>query len=702
MPFRPRPRSFSRRARVASALVALGAIAAASTAFVGAEPARAAETRTLTVTPATGLGDQVVLVQWSGFTPTVGLSNTVNILQCRANPQQIDADSNATTVDDCLTATPFPNQGNEVTTGVTQADHTGSAFIEILPAAQQPSLNCSETNPCSLVAYENDGTVPPADALPETKAVAPLSFRKSIDDCPEVTHFDVRAEGEASAAQAMYAWAANLCTADPKLILDYTELSSISGRQDFLNRLIDVGVTSIPPTSGELARFPTHPAFTYAPLDVSADVVAYNIVDPTNGKRVTDLTLSPRLLARVISDTTLPGSESDSTSFWADPELQALNPGHHWPSYGLSPPLLRAEQNADTYLTTDWIAHDAHAQAFLHGTDSCDPVATCAVPVNGQWKDVQYPTEIFENRDTADSAYVPIQGELPVVRKTFYGVKPGESPPTSPKLWGFIGLVDLQTAERYDLPMAKLVNGANVPVAPDAASIAAGFNAMKTNADGITRYPDFASTDPAAYPLVKVDYAMVPTAVPDSTLATNLKHLLGYIGGAGQSAMPPGYLPMPATLLAQDAAAAAKIKVASTTPTTIPTTAPPPTLGSLDSLGDGSGLGIGDGGGAGDESSTPPVDTTSGPTTTAPKSTDTTKAVRAATPVVAIAEAGERYGLPIVTLLALLAAVYPLGRRGRPFVKRGRAALRTRRRRHAAPPPTPPAPSSPSMTGATR
>jgi ABC-type phosphate transport system substrate-binding protein len=659
--------------RAMCALLIVVAATAAST--VGTTRAHAAGPRTLTVTPATGFSDQVALAQWSGFDPTVGFTDTVTLLQCRANPHQVDADSNSTTADDCLTAVPFPFAGNKISSATTQADGTGSAFIEILPAAQAPALNCSETTPCSILAYENNGTPPPTDSLPTTAAVAPITFAKSIDDCPPVTSYDLRAEGEASAAQLMYGWAANLCTANPKLILDYTETSSVSGREDFLNRLVEVGVTSMPPTSAELAAAPGYPKYTYAPLDLGADVIAYNMNDPTTGKRITNLTLSPRLVARIISDTDLIDPPSDPASIWRDKELLKLNPGVHWPDQAMSQPLLRAEQNADTYITTDWIAHDPGAEAFLQGHDQYK------VPVSDGFLNVKYPTDIFENLASNDNAYVPIQGERPVARKVFYAVTPSGNTPNNPDHIGFVGVLDLSTALRYGLPTAKLVNAAGVPVAPDAAGLLAGYQAMKTNPDGITKYPDFTNTNAAIYPLVKVDYAMIPTQVSSATDEANLKRFLTFVAGQGESVLPVGYAPMPADLAAQDLAAAAKItlvkpatqgtKPPTTTPgTTTPTTAPP-----LSGLGSFASNGSGD-----TNTATTPV-TTSAPTTTttdAKKPTAKAKSASFTTPIVDIAATGERMWLPLLVLLALLAGLYPLTRRARPYLRKGFTAARAR------------------------
>ena len=675
-------------ARIAPLFLVAG-IAVATTPFAPTA-ARAAGARTLTVTPATALGNQVVLVHWTGFTPTSGFSYKVTIYECKANPHQINHDLNSATADDCYTAAP-PTGNAVLAKGTTQADGTGSAFIEILPAAQLPLLNCSTTNPCSLVAYEENGTPPPADSLPASAVTAPLTFAKSIDDCPPVSNFDVRAEGEASASPLVFQAAANLCTAHPSTIVDYTEISSVAGRRDFLSKLVDVGITSMPPTAAELAVAPGYPKWVYAPVDLTAVAVAYNMSDPVTHKRITDLTLSPRLLARVITDTGLTGPQSDKHSFWADPELNRLNPGHHWPSSALSQPLLRSEQNADTFFTTDWIAHDAAAEQFLHG------VNRVPVPVNPAYKDIAYPTDVFQNVESSETGYLPIQGETPVARKLFYGVKPAEQVPQNPELTGFIGLVDLPTAERYDLPVAKLVNASGAAVAPDAAGITAGYQAMQTNADGITKAPNFATTAAGAYPLVKIDYAMIPTVARDAAEEASLKRVLDFAKGGEQANLPPGYLPLPAELVAQITAAEAKITAPPPpkTPTTTTTTTPPatPTV----PLGDLGGLGGSVGGSYngsvisdGSTSTTAPAGSTS--TTTTPPAKVDKKKLSHAKSVVDITNGGERFGLPIVVLLALLAGLYPLSRRARVFYERAFAVARARLSRSPKAMPTSPAP----------
>ena len=480
----------------------------------------------------------------------------------------------------------------------------------------------------------------------------------------------MRAEGEASSSQAFYRWIAGLCTADPKLVVDYTETSSVGGRSDFLGKEVDVGVTSTAATDAELSV--PHPDFVYAPVDLTAVVVAYNMTDPVTGRRITDLTMSARLLTRVITDTGL-------LDFFNDPELNRLNPGHQWPYNGMTVPLIRAERNADTLLATSWMASDTNAKKFLADQDSE------GVHVQPTYKDYPYPTDVFEDVD-GNTAYVPRQGENEVGQRLFYGVTPTGGDAVSTSDYGFIGLVDLPTAARYNLPVAKLVNASGVAVAPDDASILAGYEAMKTDPNGVTKSPDLAATDPDAYPLVKVDYAMVPTSV-DATRAANLKRFLNFAGGEGQDNLPDGFVPMPPDLVAQTNAGAAAITTpaAPTTTTTVPTTTPTP----VDDLIGSNGSGFETGSDTG-PSSPPATDAPTSPLKSTPRAaTKKPATLEQSKPIVNVAGTAERFVLPIVVALALLAGLYPPTRRTAPLVGRGLASLRKRTSR---------APTTPSET----
>jgi hypothetical protein len=580
-------RTIARARRLLAVAGALMIVASAGVLGTGLT-ARAAG-RSVTVTPAEGLTNEVVRVSWTGFHPTDANGNfVVIVVQCSADPRSLA---------DCFTGESFPStdQGNKQLAR-TGDDGTGSTLFEVRPAANLPQLACSATRACSLLVYENDGVPIPSDALPASAVVAPIRFAPSQADCPAITDFDLRADGEASAAPVFYRWAAERCTGVDKLVLDFTETSSNAGRENFLNRLVDIGVTSLPASEEELASAPNHLKFAYAPLDLTAVAVVVNMKDPFTGQRIDDLTLTPRLVARLVTD-------SDVTAFFGDPELRTLNPTVRFPSIGLSPPLLRAERNADTRLVTSWMASDNSAQRFLADRD------TYAVRINPAYIGYPYPRDTFENV-AQSSQFLPRTGQGNVGLRMFYGVRPAGSNAENLEEIGFIGIMDLPAAHRFGLPTAKVVNASGVPVSPTEDSILAGFRNMTATPER-TLVANPAAKARDAYPFVKVDYAMAPLNAVEAK-AKHVSSLLRFAAGAGQDSLPAGYVALPPSLRAQTRAVADRIApdgtattpttATTTTTTTVPPDAPAPTPAPYDgsnvsagaTAGGASGLPTGD------------------------------------------------------------------------------------------------------------
>jgi hypothetical protein len=276
------------------------------------------------------------------------------------------------------------------------------------------------------------------------------------------------------------------------------------------------------------------------------------------------MTLTPRLVAMLLA-----GMESGGpgTHLFQDPEFLALNPGHTWPP-NTQPPLLRAEQNADAYLLTRWLNTDHAARAFLDGTSpaecqSDDHGTNC---VDFYWRGIKYPTDIFEARDPDTiGAYNPLQGTVKNVRRVFNFQVGGDGFTPSPSIDGILGVMDVVNARKFGLPIAKIVPANAGPgtagVAPDTAGLSAGYAAMTpTSAGAITKTANI-SAGGGAYPLTKIDYAMVPTGGVSATKAAKIAAFLKWAAGDGQNAqnLPTGYLPMPADLQAQSAAAQTKV-----------------------------------------------------------------------------------------------------------------------------------------------
>ncbi len=510
-----------------TALACAGLISTAATGPVGATTA-GIDGRTLSLSQDSALVTKAVTVSWDGFRPTRKSNGQygVNIVQCKDTPTALDTD--------CFMNTRFPNsdQGSIYYAATTKADGTGSANFEIRGAMDLPEFGCSVSVACSVLAYELTGDPTPLGQMPSAYAYATISFAPSPADCPSVTDFDVRLGGEPSAAPLLYGLAGSACLATTPLIYDVTETSSNEGREALFEGQIDAGITDVPATPEELAEHPLVKRVKYAPLDLTAVAVVFLMNDSRTGTPITSMVLSPRLVARIISDTQV-------DSFFADPEFQALNPTIgtkvNWPAAGIARPLIRAEANADTGLLTGWLNSNPTARAFLDGADQYN------IPVNVAWRGISYPTDIFESR-AAGSGYIPLTSQRPVGIRMFYGVNPSGIL-VQPDFQGVIGVVDLPTAQRYGMETASIINGAGVPVAPTAESILAGYRAMTINSDG-TRVANLSSTDPVAYPLVKIDHAMVTNQLNPSR-ASALKGLLDQAVGSVQDALPFGYVPLP-------------------------------------------------------------------------------------------------------------------------------------------------------------
>jgi len=561
------PRIFDRLRRAAA--LALAVLSLSTLATVGradtvlAEPpARAVATatgtggRSASVSPGVELTNEVVTVSWSGFRPTTQANvYTVIVLQCRANP---------TSLDDCYTAEPFPalSNGNRLLDS-TASDGTGSAQLEVRPASNLPQLACSASSPCSILVYENDAQPIAPGTLPTARVVIPISFAPSQADCPNITDFDVRIDGSATSAGLFYSWAARICQGQDAVVVDYTETSSTTGRENFLAGLVDIGVTGAPATAEELSHHPDHPEFSYAPVAASAVVVAYNLTDPFSGQRVNNLVLSPRLVARLVTNTS-------TETFVRDRELLNLNPNVRFPSNGISRVLVRAERSAAASILTSWFSADPEARKFLDNTD------TWRVGLNPPYIGYSYPRDAFELVDT-DPFYLPRQGQKNIALRLFYGVSPTgtQAEPTSTR--GFIGIVDLPTAKRFGLQVAGLLKPDGSVILPTDDSITRGVADADVSPSGVL-VADPTPEDPLAYPMVKVDYAMVPKTFDTPAKIADVKRVLNYAVGDGQGLLPSGYVVLPESMRATTRSIVAAIGAPSTTTTTrapTPTTSRP-------------------------------------------------------------------------------------------------------------------------------
>jgi len=186
---------------------------------------------------------------------------------------------------------------------------------------------------------------------------------------------------------------------------------------------------------------------------------------------------------------------------------------------------------------------DPEAQKFLADTD------TWRVRLNASYVGYSYPRDAFELVDN-DPGYLPRQGQKSIATRMFYGVSPTgtQAEPTSAR--GVIGIVDLPTAKRFGLQVAGLLmpNGSVVQVTED--SILRGIADAEVSAAG-TLVADPTPEDPLAYPMIKVDYAMVPKTFDTEEKIADVRRVLSYAVGDGQSILPSGYVSLPDAMRAK-------------------------------------------------------------------------------------------------------------------------------------------------------
>ena len=304
---------------------------------------------------------------------------------------------------------------------------------------------------CSVLAYENQ--VVPAGKLPTLSARAPITFARSTADCPPVTNFDVRIEGEASGAPVLYDWAAQRCTGANHLVVDYTETSSDAGRGRLppqarrRRRHLACG------DAGRAEGGAGYPPFAYAPIDLTGVAVVYNIHDPEQPADHGPHALAapprpPHLRLRRVD--VLPGSRVQA----AEPEARvavqrrvaAADPG-------------RGQRR-----------HLDHDEVDLPPTSQGGglPAGQGRRSRPGQLRVQERQVSDVDLREPRPSTMRTFPARVSTrSRPTCSTARARSTPrPSTPRPWASSGVVDLATASRFDLPTAKLVNAAGKAVAP--------------------------------------------------------------------------------------------------------------------------------------------------------------------------------------------------------------------------------------------
>jgi len=599
------------------------------------------------------LTNQVVKVTWRNFTP----SSQVTYMPTSTNYPVMVAEckgTNPTKQSQCFGADNGGVQGavgqygpQNTAYATTARNGTGLAYIQLLTAEQAPQLGCNLGHECSLVIEPAQGgniftghCNDHSQDIGETaigqvafttygkcswkeRIVVPLRFERTPTDCP-VHNPDFSVIGSPMLARAMSSWQTALCSAaDPEYIQYDSAQNEPLAREDFVSGTDTVALTTLP-LSGAKAPKP----FTYAPLAVSAESVAFWIDNPKTGKPLTHLKLDPRLVLKLLTQSYNFENEgcghgvlkthgtgcdnavdNDPESLFADPEFKHLNPHVATVGDGFQIPTVLSGQSDMTWEITSWIAADKPAKAFADG--AFDPWGE---HVNTDYLNMTLPTNTLNSMDP----YPPIAHRydpfFPLSAVAQYQVNNwypatnwqpdqyGNYVALTPQIPGdraLFAIVDDGDAAAYQLPVASLENAEGKYVAPTNASMAAALGDMTTARNHITQQIKFTNKPKFvkhhenvrdAYPLTMVIYAMVPTGGIPKAKAAKIAQWLDYVANEGQrpgygpGLLPPGYLPLTAAQRQQTLKAANEVlhqtgnkKMASASPSATATPAPTPT-----------------------------------------------------------------------------------------------------------------------------
>lgn len=436
----------------------------------------------------------------------------------------------------------------------------------------------------------------------------PLEFLPVGQTCP-FGSAERRIIGHELATDAVGRWQSALC-ANGGALYSYTQLTDDVTRNqvsDGSSPGLGLVTNPIPPD-----QLPSGRSLVYAPVGLSGLVIAFSIEHqpPANappadlqldGQRFTSMKLNARLVAKLLTQSYqgavagvqdyLKGNPAGLT---VDPEFLDLNPEYKGFANFITPPdaLVQLGNSDVTSLLWSWIKADPDASSFIAGVPD-----KYGMVVNPNNKNITLPTSGFPRNDQScvsvnlgnsvtgqictldghpfandmhDAGRSISRGDSQA-RTTVLG-DDGKTPSSKkvdrqvPGQRALLAVVDAATASRYGLSAAALRNAAGQFVAPTTASLLAGEAAMKPSGVAGVVVPQPDTTDPAAYPLTALSYAVAEPSKLDAAAGKDYATFLRYAVGGGQTLgiepgqLPFGMAPLPDALKAQTTTAATTIE----------------------------------------------------------------------------------------------------------------------------------------------
>jgi hypothetical protein len=574
---------------------------------------------------------------------------------------------------------------SNTTYGVTSADGTGKSKFAVWTAENNASLGCSADVACALVAVPIEGIscdvagadLPEADrpSDPDLAAEAdglcrgeghfepgqvvvpagrqdvtvsgglwwaasnwrnritvPLSFAPSANVCDVVrtgARPSVEIYGAELMTQATLQWGPRFCLDETLFNVKHVQTGEIAARTLLASKSVDAVFSSNVPAE------PFPQPVVNAPVALTGFAVAF-AVDDKDGEPVGTLQLTPRLLAKLLTESypainvikqDYAALATNPLNITLDPEFIALNPdvSKGVPASESASTLLTISSDSDvTTALTSYIAHDAEARKWLDG--SPDP---WGMTVNPNYKGMELPVTSWPLLDTfqptrmyesgtndclrnSPVAYLPLVAApmarlSPIAQKLQFALAPSMTQcaqiaegtsegeklvPLGRQTQGhrfLLGVVALGDARRFALDTAALQTAGEDFVAPSDASLRTMGSLLKPDVETHTWPIPYSqlSDEKAkeAYPGSMLVYAQVPTEGLGADEAERLGSFLkfaatdGQVEGSDVGRLPPGYLPLTEAnglgglAVYTQAAAAAVIAQAGVVPPLVPVAA---------------------------------------------------------------------------------------------------------------------------------
>jgi hypothetical protein len=527
---------------------------------------------------------------------------------------------------------------NEIAGGITRPDGTGAELFQTLTGVQSSGLGCGQRSepvgdgtkkipqcwivivPRGTSVEENVGT--PFSIRAETKPVStspvapaawanriavPISFNPVDSPC-SFGQTERRISGNDLATTAVASWQPVLCSSGELPPFSYSPVADSSARQLVSNPT--AGAPGMVVLSRQVRPDLVDPAnpVLYAPLTASAIAIGFNVertylsltpdvlavAEPLRGTRVAQINLTPRLVAKLLTQSyrlQLAIGQQVLDADWLDvnpdtlaqdpdfvqfnPEFEILNAQYGREFSGLQVPVGNSDAAQQVW---EWILADPEARTWLDGVADpwgmrVNPVYSTSASVNpsgfpfGDPAPNSFPKSdptCFQGADlfgitppllcgTDWMPYARSFAETALRTRTAYdGARVAQNPAplgvtdvwktVEPQFNGrrsILSITDTASAARYGVQTARLSragdNGANRQfVAPTADGISTAIEAMETGVVPQVLQADPAGLPAGAYPLAAVTYAAIAPVGLDAAARDEYAAFIAYATSSGQ------------------------------------------------------------------------------------------------------------------------------------------------------------------------